>query len=70
MIVRLDDNTLVEINRKDFLTDNDYYKKIMNITIDNSPKINNSTVKNDDLSNKFYIKNNTKNDKDFIKKFL
>ncbi len=70
MIVRLDNNTLVEINRKVFLTDSDYYKKIMKMNMNNSPKINNSFVNKSVLSKKNYMKNNTKNDKDFIQKFL
>ena len=65
MIVRLDNNTIIEINRNDYLTDNEYYKHLMKIMKNNTAKIENNketTRKN--------INNIQKNDKKFIEKFL
>ena len=65
MIVRLDNNTIIEINRNDYLTDNEYYKHLMKLMKNNTAKIENNketTRKN--------INNIQKNDKKFIEKFL
>ena len=39
MIVRLDNNTIIEINRNDCLTDNEYYKHLLEIVKDKTAKI-------------------------------
>ena len=65
MIVRLDNNTIIEINRNDYLTDNEYYKHLMKLMKNNTAKIEN----NKEPSRK-NINNIPKNDKKFIEKFL
>jgi len=65
MIVRLDNNTIIEINRNDYLTDNEYYKHLMKLMKNNTAKIENNketTRKN--------INNISSNDKKFIEKYL
>ena len=65
MIVRLDNNTIIEINRNDYLTDNEYYKHLMKLMKNNTAKIEN----NKEITRK-NINNIQKNDKKFIEKFL
>ena len=65
MIVRLDNNSIIEVKRDEYLTDTEYYKILTKIAKNNTAKIEN----NKETSRK-NINNIPKNDKKFIEKFL
>ena len=66
MIVRLDNDTITEINKNSFLTDKEYYKYLMNNALKKSPKLSNNK---NELKKK--IVNNVVNNSDaFTKKFI
>ena len=65
MIVRLDNNSIIEVKRDDYLTDTEYYKILTKIAKNNTAK-----TENNKESSRKNINNIPKNDKKFIEKFL
>jgi len=66
MIIRLDDDTIIEINKNSFINDKEYYKYLMKNASNDSPKM----TKTKQLTEKKTVVSMTKNDENFIKKFL
>ena len=66
MIIRLDDDTIIEISKNSFINDKEYYKYLMKNASNDSPKM----TKNKQLTEKKTVISMTKNDENFIKKFL
>lgn len=66
MIFRLDDNTIIEINKNSFINDKEYYKYLMKNASNNSPKL----IKTKQQTEKKNVVSITKNDENFIKKFM
>ena len=66
MILRVDNNTIIEIKRNSFLNDKEYHKYLMNNALKKSPKfIDNKT----ELKIKI-VNNVANNNETFIKKFI
>ena len=66
MIFRLDDNTIIEINKNSFINDKEYYKYLMKNASNDSPKL----IKTKHQTEKKNVVSITKNDENFIKKFM
>ena len=66
MIFRLDDTTIIEINKNSFINDKEYYKYLMKNASNDSPKL----IKKQQQTEKKKVVTMTKNDENFIKKFL
>ena len=66
MIIRLDNNTIVEIKKSSFINDNEYYKYLMNNALRESPKFS----FNKDEFKKKNVDNVVDNSNAFIEKFI
>ena len=66
MIFRVDDNTIIEINKNSFINDKEYYKYLMKNASCDSPKL----IKSKQQTEKKNVISIKKNDENFIKKYL
>ena len=66
MILRLNGDTIIEINKNSFINDKEYYKYLMKNALNDSPKL----TKTKGETEKKNVIMMTKNDENFIKKFI